>query len=43
LSDAFLLSDVAGFVWTVGLNEEKIRKYAGWELKSDQRMEQLKL
>ena len=30
-------------VSTVGLNEEKIRKYVRWQLEKDKRMEQLKL
>jgi len=30
-------------VSTVGLNEEKIRKYVRWQLKRDQRMDQLKI
>ena len=30
-------------VSTVGLDEEKIRKYVKWQLKKDKRMEQLKL
>ena len=30
-------------VSTVGLNEEKIREYVRWQLKRDQRMDQLKI